>query len=537
MTSEPATPHDASHDARRAAPHDTPSHWHQALWILAASLVVRLALGAITPLYADETYYWEWSRQIAFGYFDHPPVVAWMVAAGTQLLGETPLGVRFFAILAGSVGGFAIVRTACHLAGESAARFAALIVALMPLMAGGLALATPDATLFAGVSYALYGVTRAVDPVEEPRAALGYWMLAGVAIGVAMLSKLTGVLVPLGVVLAFAAEPSLRRHFATPGPWLAVAMASLLMLPFLIWNADHDWISFRFQLQHGLGAEGRGNWASREFSLVWSQIGVATPILLGLFVVAVARALRVSRALRAPREPMRFVLATVALTVLLFFIASATRRPVEPNWPAISWMAAIILLASARPLARTRVERWGVGLAGTISVLALAHVVVPYLPVPPRRDPTIKSHGWPALASAVDSARTALAGRAPRVAPAVAVNRYQDAALLAYHLSDRQPVFALNLGARKNQYDLWPQFGERAARGATILLVVDARNESSATLPATIARLAPHFARFERGPLVALARGDAVFGHRRLWVLTGWTGTWPADSTDLLTTR
>ena len=116
------------------------------------------------------------------------------------------------------------------------------------------------------------------------------------------------------------------------------------------------------------------------------------------------------------------------------------------------------------------------------------------------------------------------------------MNRYQDAALLSFHLRDRRALFALNLGTRQNQYDLWPQFEERAPIGATILLVLDARNESdstSSTLPITIGRLAPHFATLERGPRVALARGDAVFGHRRIWVLSGWTGTWPTDPTEL----
>jgi 4-amino-4-deoxy-L-arabinose transferase-like glycosyltransferase len=393
----------------------------------------------------------------------------------------------------------------------------------MPFTAGGLALATPDAPLFAGVAVSLYGVVRAVDPAAEPRSALRHWLLAGAAIGVAMASKYTGILVPAGVLAAVVLEPSLRRHLATAGPWLAVAVASLVMSPVLVWNAQHDWISFRFQFQHGFGADGRGGWALREASLALGQIGLVSPILFVLFLRGIADGWR------APRDPRRVVLAAVAAFVLLFFLVSAVRRPVEPNWPAIAWVSAIVLLAAARPGRRTRWERAAAGVAGTLSVAGLVHVVFPYLPLPPQRDASIKAYGWDAVAAQVDSARAAFGDGAP----VVAVNRYQDAALLAHHLADRPQVFALNLGSRRNQYDLWPQFEEQAAPGATVLLVLDSRNEPDAEPPGAVVRLAPHFAAVTRGPLLTLARGEAVFGGRRLWVLSGWTGSWPADSGDL----
>lgn len=88
------------------------------MWILGASTLLRLILGAVVPLFPDETYYWEWSRRLAGGYFDHPPMIAVLIAGGTALLGDTPLGVRLLPILAGTFAGYWLVRAACHLAGE-----------------------------------------------------------------------------------------------------------------------------------------------------------------------------------------------------------------------------------------------------------------------------------------------------------------------------------------------------------------------------------------------------------------------------------
>ena len=515
-------------------------HWRQALWILAVATVLRFALAAAVPLFADETYYWEWSRRLAGGYFDHPPMIAVLIAGGTAILGDSVMGVRLLPILAGTFAGFWIVRTTCHLAGPTAARFAAVMFSVLPLSAAGLVLATPDAPLLAALAWTLYAVVRALDD----GAPVTYWLLAGLAIGVAMASKFTGVFYPMAITLALILHPGARRQLATPGPWLAVAVASLVMVPVLYWNATHDWIAFRFQIGHGLGTTARGSWWQRELDMIGGQAGLVTPILFFLLLGAIHRAY-------TPRgNATRFVLAQIAVFSLAFFVYSATRKSVEANWPAIAWLPAMILLASALPGLRTAWERRGVWLAGALTALALSHVVVPWLPIPARRDPVARAYGWDAVGAAVDSARAALgSANSPGTLYAelgeaedprgraelwVATNRYQDASLVAFHTADKAEVFALNLGSRRNQYDLWPRFSQRAARGATMLLVLEEPAEGP---PVSIRWLVDHFAAVDSGPLISLERDGEQLTRRRLWVLSGWAGTWPADSTDPLVNR
>lgn len=501
--------------------------WRQALWILLASTLLRLVLAALVPLFPDEAYYWEWSRRLAGGYFDHPPAIALLIAGGTALLGDTALGVRFMPILAGTFAGFWLVRTACHLAGPRAARYTALIFAVLPLAAGGLVLATPDAPLLAGIAWTLYAVVRALDAENAAWPVTTYWLIAGVAIGCAMASKFTGVLVPVAIVIAMLVHAPLRARLTHAGPWLAVAVASLVMVPVLWWNAQHGWIAFVFQLGHGLGTTARGNWFGRELELIGGQAGLVTPILFVLLLGATWRALF--------RDPARFTLAVVTTFCLLFFVYSATRKSVEANWPAIAWMPAIMLLGAARRGLRTAWERRALWLAGALTAAALVHVVVPIFPLPARRDQVSKAHGWERLAAAVEDARTrwdASPTPATGARPFLATNRYQDAAMLAFHLDDHPTLYSLNLGARRNQYDLWLGFTDRAQVGASMLLVLE---EPAAGLPGPIQRLTGHFASIEPGELVRLTRdsptrGEEYVGRRRLWRLDGWTGTWPADS-------
>lgn len=520
----PTEPHDHQAGDARLLRH--------ALWILAGTTVLRLVLGAVVPLFPDEMYYWDWSRRLQGGYFDHPPMIAVLIAGGTAILGDTPLGVRLLPILFGTLAGLFLVRTATHLAGAAAGRFAAVIFAVMPLAAAGLVLATPDAPLLAFLAWTVYCVVRALDS-RAPISSTAYWVIAGLAVGLAMASKFTGVFFPMAIVLAMVAHRGLRERLTQPGPWLAVVVASIVMIPVLWWNSRHDWIAFRFQLGHGLGAPARGSWIGRELELIGGQLGLVTPILLVLMLAATWQAVRdvlprrgtgTFRIASLDDSPARFTLAVITLFCCAFFMYSATRRSVEANWPAIAWVPAIVLLAAARGGPRTAWERRGVWLAGALTTVALAHVVVPFLPLPARRDQVSKAHGWEALASAVDSARRELPAGTP-----VAANRYQDAATLAFHLADHAHAYSLNLGARRNQYDLWPRFSDEFARGATLLLVLEEPAEGT---PGPIRRLDGHFASVEPGPLVTMRRGGEYVGRRRLWVLDDWAGTWPADSTD-----
>ncbi len=511
----------------RAEPSDdrNSQYWRQAWLIIVAALAVRSVVAAALPLFPDEAYYWEWSRRLAGGYFDHPPVIAWLIAGGTALLGDTTLGVRALPTIAGALAMVMLALVVRDLAGARAARFTAVLLACLPITQAGLVLATPDAPLLLGIAATLLGVTRALAAPAGSRAALRWWIVAGAAIGTAMASKFTGVLVPLAVLVAFLTHAPLRERLREPGPWIAVIVASLVMVPVLLWNATHDWIAFRFQLGHGLGTSTRESWVTRELRLVGGQLAVVTPLVAFL---AAAAALR---AVRAPREPRRYTLGVIACATALFFFYSATRRSVEANWPAIAWMPALVLLAAARPGARTAWERRALWLAGPLTAVLLIHVVWPVLPLPASRDQVSLAHGWDAVARAVDSARVATG------AQHVASNRYQDAAMLAWHTPGRPvTITALNLGARRNQYDLWERFSQRARAGDDLLLVLEIPRDTT-MLPGPIRRLTGHFARLDPGEVIPLVRDGEVVGRRRLWHLTGWVGTWPAEPADPLVQR
>jgi 4-amino-4-deoxy-L-arabinose transferase-like glycosyltransferase len=490
--------------------------WSAALLIVAVTTLVRLAVAAAVPLVPDEAYYWEWSRRLALGYFDHPPVLAWMIRPGTMLVGESALGVRLPSVLAGGTAMWLVADLARRHGGNRAALRAALVGALLPLSAVGLVLATPDAPLLLAYAAGIAAVDRALAVPPGTRASYLWWAAAGSAAGLGMAAKYTAVLFPAGVAVAFLLRGSLRARLRAPEPYLAAVLALAVFTPVVAWNAANGWVSFAFQLGHGLGAPS-GSALPRVLEMVGGQVGLVTPIVFTLMAAAAVAPL-VRRG-----SDRRFVLALVALVTFGFFLLSATRQRVEPNWPAAAYVAGIVLLSTAWFRARgRRLFAAGVILAGVLTGLTYLHAVRPILPVRPSADPIARAYGWADLALAAASVRDGVRPP-PGATVAVAANRYQDAAQLAFHLPGRPRVHSLNVAGRPNQYDLWPGYPSTARAGDILVLVLDGRGERDA-----IPELRAHFETTTFTERAELRRNGAVIDVRSIWVLAGWRGSWPA---------
>jgi hypothetical protein len=172
---------------------------------------------------------------------------------------------------------------------------------------------------------------RAIEHPGGARATLWWWVLAGWRSGLALCSKYTAFVLAGGVFLGLLSSKDLRQHLRTPGPWVAIMVALVVFLPVVAWNAEHSWASFHFQFRHGLKPpkiSGPIGVLRREGDYLGAMLGLASPILFVLFVIATGRGLS-QRATSAQR-----LLAVVATVTVLFFAYSALRQRVEPNWPA-----------------------------------------------------------------------------------------------------------------------------------------------------------------------------------------------------------
>jgi hypothetical protein len=296
--------------------------------LVAALTLMRVIYADVVELRTDEAYYWTWSRENVLSFLDHPPMIAWFIRFGTAIFGDTNFGVRFAGLLAMLVTQLLladIVRRVTH-------DFRAVILAvLMPEAAVyyGLLMAkvAPDVALIPFAVAMVWALVRLVQS-DDAR----WWLAAGVFAGLALLSKLTAVmLVP--AVLAFMLIPDWRRRWLTsPYPWAAGGIALALFSPVLIWNAQHDWASFRFQsvravATHELSLRTVGDFFGLQFFLVG-------PILLPVVLSAVS--LTAWRAVRR-RDAVAILLSACVIVPFGYFLWKSLTLRIGDTWPMFLW--------------------------------------------------------------------------------------------------------------------------------------------------------------------------------------------------------
>src|SRR5882672_9884222 len=237
--------------------------------LIAALTVMRLVYAGVLDLRTDEAYYWTWSKESALSFLDHPPGIAWLIRFGTAIFGDTSLGVRFGGIVAMLVTQLLLADIVRRVTHDMRAVILAVLLPEAALYYGLLmAKVAPDTAMIPCAVAMLWSLVR-LHESGNPR----WWLAAGLFAGLAALSKFTAIML-LPAVAAFALVPDWRRRWLlSPWPWLAALIAVIVFLPVLIWNAEHDWASFRFQFvravaTHPLSLRTVGEFIGLQFGLV-----------------------------------------------------------------------------------------------------------------------------------------------------------------------------------------------------------------------------------------------------------------------------
>src|SRR6185312_7350073 len=179
-----------------------------------ALVALRLVAAAWTPITFDEAYYWMWSKHLAGGYYDHPPMVALVIRAGTMIAGDTELGVRLVSILLAIPMSYAVYRTAAILFGGQRVAATATILLNVTLMAAvGTLIVTPDSPSLVASSFVLFFLAKVLETGQG-----AWWLAVGAAAGVALSSKYTAMFFGPAILIWLISSPKLRTWLISP--WL-----------------------------------------------------------------------------------------------------------------------------------------------------------------------------------------------------------------------------------------------------------------------------------------------------------------------------
>jgi 4-amino-4-deoxy-L-arabinose transferase-like glycosyltransferase len=454
---------------------------------LAVLLIVRGVVAATTPLAFDEAYYWQWSKNLAWGYYDHPPLVAFMIRAGTALFGDTSLGVRFFPLVLSILATAAVWRAGAILLGsEVAGAMSAVIFNAMPMVGVEMLVSTPDAPQIAAAAVLVYALAK----LSETGNGL-WWIAAGVAAGFALLAKYTALFLGVGLLFWLIIAPAQRHWFRTLWPYLGGGIALGMFLPVIVWNANHDWISLRLQF----GRIGSGGFTLRYLGeFLAGQLGLASPFIA---ILGVAGLVSIARAPRALSSKSILIAAMMAPAVVYFFWHSLRGR-VQGNWPSFLYpafaIAAVATILSPK-LQKWRVlrfsRRWAVPVALVMTGLIYAQAV--WGIVPRIREPISRmlAVGIGRVANDIEVLR------AQNNASAVITTSYELRGWLSFYLPSHPPVIQVNERYR------WLNEPAPAAElfGRPLLYVTQIRNDQSQALATRFRVVTPlaHIGRYRNG--------------------------------------
>ena len=435
-------------------PKETPT------WGVVAGVFLFWLAGAFfLPVIQDEAYYATWSHYLDWGYFDHPPAVAWL-AQLNRVFPSSALALRAGTLVVALLTLLTAVRLFVELGFDKKR----LVPVAMLLLYGNILglvfgfLATPDTGLMLAWGLALHEAAVALK--RDPRR----WMTAGIVTGLGILSKYTMTMIGPVFLVALLVEardkiaqrPRSKSYgLATPWPYLGGVLAILVCLPHLIWNAQQDWITVRFQTRHGLAlahsqmlpetmlpVPAVAKEGSPEFALakpfldlemtekklakpasILGDIASAIERYVGFYLsqialwggclVAIVSAWRAQRRSSAKnlflsceglesRSLQALIISSAAIPLIVCGLLSITSK-VEANWSAMyvfgaaAWMAPWVALKSPS-------LAWGALTNMAIASLLVLHAKFGFLPLRPGQDRVLsETHGYPQLPSKVRS--------------------------------------------------------------------------------------------------------------------------------------
>jgi hypothetical protein len=409
-------------------------------------VIVNLLQSYFTGLYADEAYYWVYSRNMQWGYFDHPPMVAAAIKLGDFFVHNalfTRLGTVLF-----SAGAIYFLHKALPDEFRNTKSFILSFLSVIVFHVYGF-VATPDAALFffTTLFFCAYKLYLKEESVKHS-------LFLGLCIVGLMYSKYHGVL-PVFFTLLSNPKLILKRS-----AWLAVAIGVIGLLPHLYWQYLHDWPTFRYHLSERVASRYR---ISKTTSYIGGQILVWGPLTtLPVFYHFIKQ--------RSGDVYLR-AHAFTFWGVLIFFFFSSFKSAIEPHWTLVAGISFIVLLQSVLGKGSERFKKTFYFLALTNIVLACIVRVLLMVPGSPvskvgNLKPIFFGKSW------TDAVYMQANG-----SPVLFVDSYADPALYQYYHPDVITSGYNTNNYRKTHYNISDD--EQKMNGKNVWLVTEHKIDSA----------------------------------------------------------
>lgn len=428
------------------------SPWFYTVLLTLISAFLHLLVSGRIGLSADGAHYALYALHLDWSYFDHPPLVGWLQSS-VLLFSESDIALRIIPISLFAASGLALYYLTTLIFPDDSPwlAFFAVVVLQAGVLFHLIALSMlPDGPLLLLGILAMAMLWRAVV-LQQHNA----WLYLGVCLGLAGLSKYTAITLVVTVALFLLANHD-WRELRRPQLWLGIVIAFVLILPILLWNANHEWISFLYQLNHGFRND---SWQWGRFLLTQgAQFAVYSPVVYTVGLIALVSALL------QWKNPAFKLLVLFVAPILLLFAWGAGFRESLPHWTSLAW-------AGLAPLtARWLMQRWHLrtikvvvwfGISYSVVFILLLHSLLfyPWISFPEKSHPLQDLTGWPEAMERANQQLKLIETKSAEKAQ-LFVSNWSVASRAAWY---GRPTPVKVVDQRVDQFDLWfssPQQGD-----------------------------------------------------------------------------
>jgi len=306
--------------------------WCNKLFLIVV-IIINVIFNAKYQLHYDEAYYWVFSQNLSWSYYDHPPLLAYLIRL-CSIFGHNEFAVRLPALITATITIITIFKLAHKMYGKAVANVAMFLALCSPILQAIFFIVTPDSPLLMFWALTLYFGYMAI--FENARGAI---YLAGLCAGLGLLSKYTMVLMFPALFLFLLFSPQHRYWLAKPQLYLALLLSLLVFAPVIYWNYQHNWVSFIFQFSHGIDL-------TKQLNILSFTDYLGGQILLGGAAIVIALGYYLGRYFKLiMRDDRQAFLAWPCIFVLGFFGYRGLFQHMEANWAVVAYISGIILVA------------------------------------------------------------------------------------------------------------------------------------------------------------------------------------------------
>jgi 4-amino-4-deoxy-L-arabinose transferase-like glycosyltransferase len=421
--------------------------------------LIWFSLGMALDLHPDTADHWVWSQYISLGYYEHPPMIAWVIRLFTMVLGNNQWAIEFGTQLVVLSSFFLLFKLARIQFGTPTAFWSILTLEATPLFSVGSIIFIIDSVM---ILFYLWTVLLFWQGIHSERKHFFYW--AGLTLGLALLSKVTAVLFPLTGFIFLIVDKKRRKWLLAPRLYLGLLLGLIIFSPFLYWNSTQEWISFKGQLEKGL--TGGQTW-NQVLGFWLGQPLLLGPILFIIFSTALIQGLK--KVLREERYALLVLLTGIPLIV--FGLASFKGKYTDPSWTVLGWPFGAILVGRMVSGWFSRVPyKKGVLVAGLIFLIGWLPIglltVQAFLPIfdfGNFGDRTREMRGWRQLGEAVGKEYQRYFPNQKKVY--VIADDYQTAGAVSFYT----PQHPIPYSYGKAKRNIWVPLEELKQNGALLV--------------------------------------------------------------------